>query len=205
MRWDDLFDELESQLEQQLDAEQGDLLAEEERLRLGRLSMRDRIRAMVEPEGGGLSAAGDSEPLQLVLADGARMSVAVETVGRDWLAGGIVSSARRRPSCVVPLAAIAALYPTAAQLGRGIDAVPDDGPTASLSTRLSIGFVLRDLCRRRAAVDLVTRGAELHGTIDRVARDHLDLAEHDRGERRRVTSVTGTRLIPLTELLLVRL
>ena len=42
MRWDNLFDDLESQLEQELDAEDIDLLAEEERLRLGRLGLRDR-------------------------------------------------------------------------------------------------------------------------------------------------------------------
>ncbi len=44
MRWDNLFDDLESQLEQELGAEDVDLLAEEERLRLGRLALRDRLR-----------------------------------------------------------------------------------------------------------------------------------------------------------------
>jgi len=51
MRWDSLFDDLESQLEQELGAEEGDLLAEEERLRLGRLTLRDRLVAMTGPGG----------------------------------------------------------------------------------------------------------------------------------------------------------
>ena len=37
MRWESLFDDMESQLEQELGAEDEQLRAEEERLRLGRL------------------------------------------------------------------------------------------------------------------------------------------------------------------------
>ena len=46
MRWDNLFDDLESQLEQELTAEEVDLQAEEERLRLARLGIRDRLRSL---------------------------------------------------------------------------------------------------------------------------------------------------------------
>jgi len=53
MRWDNLFDDLESQLELELGAEDLDLVAEEERLRLGRLALRDRLVALV----------GHAEPL----------------------------------------------------------------------------------------------------------------------------------------------
>jgi hypothetical protein len=55
MRWDNLFDDLESQLEQELSAEEIDLQAEEERLRLARLGIRDRLRSLhaaVEPASG---------------------------------------------------------------------------------------------------------------------------------------------------------
>src|ERR1019366_4923637 len=44
--WDNLFDDLESQLEQELTAEEVDLQAEEERLRLARLGIRDRLRSL---------------------------------------------------------------------------------------------------------------------------------------------------------------
>ncbi len=48
MRWDHLFDDLEGQLERELTAEEQDLGIEEERLRLGRLSVRDRVAALHE-------------------------------------------------------------------------------------------------------------------------------------------------------------
>ena len=62
MRWDHLFDDLESQLEQELGAEEADLLAEEERLRLGRLALRDRFRALL--------ARAPEVPVRLTLTDG---------------------------------------------------------------------------------------------------------------------------------------
>ena len=46
MRWDNLFDDLEAQLEYEADAERDELLAEDERLRLGRLSLRDRLSSI---------------------------------------------------------------------------------------------------------------------------------------------------------------
>lgn len=195
MRWDNLFDELESQLEQQLGAEEVDLLAEEERLRLGRLALRDRVREM----------GVGGEPLTFALVDGSRMSVTVDTVGRDWLAGQVIDSARRATACVVPLASLASVFPTPDQLARGLAASVDEPGPASLGARLGLTFVLRDLCRRRAAVDISTPAGLVHGTIDRVARDHLDLAEHERGVPRRAYAVTGIRMLPLTEIVVVRL
>src|SRR4051812_4525140 len=108
MRWDHLFDDLESQLEQELGAEEIDLMAEEERLRLGRLAMRDRLHAL-------MPAAGVATPLRLLLSDGTRMSLALGAVGRDWIAGELVREGATTSSCVVPLAAIAACFPDAAQ------------------------------------------------------------------------------------------
>jgi len=197
MRWDDLFDDLESQLEQELGAEEGDLLAEEERLRLGRLTLRDRLIAM--------SRAGDGVPEQLKLAmrDGSVVTVAVGSIGRDWLVGELVGA--RRGSCVVPLAAVAALLPSSEQLARSMTVEPAAESPVSLSARLGLAFVLRDLCRRRAAVDLSTAsGDKLHGTIDRVGRDHLDLAEHEPGVPRRAASVGRIRILPFGEIHLVR-
>jgi len=197
MRWDDLFDDLESQLEQELGAEEGDLLAEEERLRLGRLTLRDRLIAM--------SRAGDGpfEQVKLAMRDGSVVTVAVGSTGRDWLVGELVGA--RRGSCIVPLTAVAALLPTPEQLTRSVVVEPVAEPPVLLSARLGLAFVLRDLCRRRAAVDLSTASGELlHGTIDRVGRDHLDLAEHEAGVPRRAASVGRIRILPFGELLLVR-
>jgi hypothetical protein len=188
VRWDDLFADLEGQLEQELGAEDLDVAAEEERLRLGRLGLRDRIAALAG------TAAG------IELRDGTAVRLRVDTIGRDWISGAAVEG--RPSSCVVPLDAIAAVLP-------GIDGVaaslvaPSEHPDA-LSRRLGLSFVLRDLCRRRSAVDLLTPTRALHGTIDRVGRDHLDLAEHDAGEPRRAGAVRAIRIIPFRELLLAR-
>jgi hypothetical protein len=197
MRWDNLFDDLESQLEQELGAEEGDLLAEEERLRLGRLTLRDRIIAMARP--------GDAPPeqLRLALRDGSAVTVAIASIGRDWLVGELIGA--RRGSCLVPLTAVATLLPTSEQLARSVGAELAVEPAVSLSARLGLAFVLRDLCRRRAAVDLSpASGERLHGTIDRVGRDHLDLAEHEPGVPRRAASVGRIRILPFSELVLVR-
>ena len=197
MRWDDLFDDLESQLEQELGAEKADLGAEEERLRLGRLTLRDRLLAMTR------ASDGVPDQLKLAMRDGSVVTVAVGSIGRDWLAGELVGA--RRGSCVVPLAAVAALLPSSEQLARSMTVEPAGESPVSLSARLGLAFVLRDLCRRRAAVDLSTASGErLHGTIDRVGRDHLDLAEHQPGVPRRAASVGGIRILPFGELHLVR-
>jgi len=45
----------------------------------------------------------------------------------------------------------------------------------------------------------------VHGTIDRVGRDHVDVAVHERGEVRRETAVSEYRLVPLMSLVLVKL
>ncbi|MES1212608.1 MAG: hypothetical protein ABUT11_03575 [Leifsonia sp.] len=197
MRWDNLFDDLESQLEQELGAEEGDLLAEEERLRLGRLTVRDRLVAMTRPGDG---AHGQ---VRLVLRDGSVTAIAVGSVGRDWIAGELAGA--RRGSCVVPLGAVVGVLPTAEQIARSVVVEQAAEPSASLSARLGLAFVLRDLCRRRAAVEMTTASTErLHGTIDRVGRDHLDLAEHEAGVPRRSSSVDRIRILPFAELLEVR-
>jgi hypothetical protein len=197
MRWDDLFDDLESQLEQELGAEDDDLLAEEERLRLGRLTLRDRLLAMTRPAGTGV------EELRLALRDGNMVSVAVGSIGRDWLLGELAGP--RRGSCLLPLGAITGVFPAAHQLQRGIEVDSASDAPVAISARLGVSFVLRDLCRRRASLEVTTAaGDSLHGTIDRVGRDHLDLAEHEAGVPRRTSAVTRIRILPLEQLVLVR-
>lgn len=198
MRWDHLFDDLESQLEHELGAEEIDLLAEEERLRLGRLSMRDRFHAL-------MPTAVVGTPLRLLLTDGTRLALAIGAVGRDWVAGELVREGATASSCVVPLAAISGCFPDAAQSAASIAPDVQGGSgVASLASRLGLPFVLRDLCRRRAALHITTPREQLHGTIDRVARDHLDLAEHEHGLPRRGSAVTAVRMLPLTEIMQLR-
>lgn len=199
MRWDNLFDDLESQLERELTAEELDLEIEEERLRLGRLSVRDRLVALHE------ARAGAAYRLVVTLGSGERLSVHPVAFGRDWFSADVAVEGSRTRQCIVPIGVLAgvglewSLVPGSLEPARA----PDGHP--SLSARLGLTFVLRDLCRRRRAVDLVVTGGELHGTLDRVGRDHVDLAVHDRGVPRRTSEVREIRMVPLAAVLLVRL
>jgi hypothetical protein len=188
VRWDDLFADLEGQLEQILGAEEVDLAAEEERLRLGRLGLRDRLAALV----------GDEVAVEL--RDASRLALRIEALGRDWIAG--VAAGGRPVALTIPIDAVAAVLPSLDRIAATL-APPDERPDA-LSRRLGLAFVLRDLCRRRRPVELTTVTRAVHGTIDRVGRDHLDLAEHDPGESRRPASVRAIRLVPFAQLLVVR-
>ncbi len=194
MRWDELFDDLEGQLERELSAEEQELVVEEERLRLGRLGVRDRLRA--------LRAAGD-EPLAVTLRTGSRVSVIIDAFGRDWASGEVVDGPVRRGRCVLPLSAIAAVTVSPRRVSSSLDSGADARAEASLALRLGLPFVLRDLCRRRRAVDLATEAGLLRGTIDRVGRDHVDLAVHEPGSARRAGEVTEVALVPLASVVLV--
>jgi hypothetical protein len=198
MRWDHLFDDLESQLEHELGAEEVDLFAEEERLRLGRLGLKDRLRGVM------LSSKRVS-PLRIVLVDGTRISITLGAVGRDWIAGEVAAGGYGPASCVIPVDAISACFPETEQVIASTDTSDDSSPaTGSLASRLGLAFVLRDLCRRRTALSITTRREQLHGTLDRVARDHVDLAEHDAGVPRRDRAVRGIRLLPMSEIVVIR-
>lgn len=197
MRWDNLFDDLESQLEQGLEADDVDQRAEEERLRLSRLTLRDRLISIQR-------SGGDRAILRLRLSDGSPASVRPATFGKDWISGDLVEESARGSQCIVSLAAVGqvALDRQEVTDSLGVAALE---PTGSLASRLGIAFVLRDLCRRRRSVELLTAFGTVHGTIDRVGRDHLDLAVHERGTARRENEVVQYRMVSFGQLLLVRL
>lgn len=203
-RWTNLFDDLESQLEHELGAEDIDLRVEEERLRLGRMSLRSRLEA--------LHSARPSSPLRIQLDTDRFIDVRVATIGRDWLAGDIVEDTPRESQCVVALGAVTGLLLTQQQVSDSL-IERSDADGQGFSARLGIAFVLRDLCRRRRAIDLdlVRRTGDtgansgLHGTIDRVGRDHFDIAIHENGAARRQSAVTHYQLVPFDRLVVVRL
>ena len=204
MRWDLLFDDLEARLDQEQRDEERALALEEERLRLGRLTLRDRLS--------GLARENGDDPTRLVrleLRGGDLIDVRPLSFGRDWMNAvvrgrgeelGTARGAGER-QCIVPLAAIAALLPTRAQLEASV--APVAGSATRLADRIGLSFVLRDLSRRRTPVHLTTDDGRLHGTLDRVARDHLDIALHESGSARRESEVRGYRIIPLERIVLV--
>jgi hypothetical protein len=195
MRWESLFDDLEGQLEQELDAEELELRAEEERLRIGRMALRDRIVAAAGP--------GGADVLRLALTDGSALELRMTAYGRDWIAGESAGELARPGPVVVPIAGIAAVALDDAQVERSL--AQTAGAPPPLADRLGLAFVLRTVCRRRAAVELALPGGRLHGTLDRVGRDHLDLAVHEPGTQRRRDAVRQVRLVPFAQLVLVRI
>lgn len=202
MRWDDLFDDLEGQLEQELSAEDVHVRAEEERLRIGRLGLRDRLAVLARHSA--LAGSVDSDAVDVVLTDGSAITLRLTSVGKDWIAGDVVAGSPLRAGAIIPVSAIAAVTMTPAGSALSLRAEPSGGPSANLESRLGLPFVLRDLCRRRIAVDLVTSWTRLHGTIDRVGRDHLDLAEHDADAPRRDGAVRRIRSIASAAIVIVR-
>ncbi|BDZ46009.1 hypothetical protein [Naasia aerilata] len=187
MRWDSLFDDLEGQLEQELVAEGDELRAEEERLRVGRLTMRDRI----------LAAGRSGAPLRLRLTSGEAVTLRAAAVGRDWLSGEEAGG-----GILVPLGAVAALLVPAGAVPETLH--PPAEPERGLTGRLSFPFVLRDLARRRIPVAVAMSARTVPGTIDRVGRDQLDLAVHERDVPRRAAAVPTIEVIALAAVLAVR-
>ncbi|MBC7441800.1 MAG: hypothetical protein H7311_04645 [Ramlibacter sp.] len=197
MRWDNLFDDLEGQLEHELNAEETDLRAEEERLRLGRLSLRNRLTGLARASGPGAGV------LRVMLVSGETLALRPTTFGRDWLAADLLDAGSTGAQCVLPLAAVAGVIVRRDEIAGSLVTEPES--TARLVDRIGLPFVLRDLCRRRASIEVHTRSGLLCGTIDRVGRDHVDLALHAAGTLRREAEVHQYRIVPITEIHLVRL
>ncbi|MFE6995249.1 hypothetical protein ACFVAE_04775 [Microbacterium sp. NPDC057659] len=189
MEWDHLFDDLEGQLASEWEAERAALDAESERLRISKLDLRDRLRAL----------CAQASVIVLDLGDGERLRATARTMGADWVA--VTAQDDTRPT-LVPLSAITAVGTDHGSLLASLDA---SAPLTPLRARMTLGFMLRDLAQRRIPVALALRDGGLqHGTIDRAGADHLDMALHDAGEPRRSASVQGFRIVPFSSLRWVR-
>jgi len=191
VRWDRFFEDLEGQLDSEWEAERAALDSEAERLRISRLSMRERLQVL---------AADAGTALTVDLADGAVLTGTLTAVGADW--AGLQASDGR--TTVLALDAVAGIGMPEAELLRSARA---DAPgPRRLAERMTLGFVLRSLARRRAPVTLHLRvGRTLVGTIDRALADHLDVALHDAEAPRRSGAIQGVRMVPLSALAWVRI
>jgi hypothetical protein len=180
-RWQALFDDLEAQLDAAQAAELLGEVAERTRRETALLRLVDRLRAAQ----GALVAVSlpGSGVLRGRLLD----------AGTDWL---LLDEGSAR-EVLVPLAAVLGVTGLGPQ-----SSAPEHGPVAK---RLDLRWALRGLTRSRSGVALgLVDGTLVTGTLDRVARDHLDLAEHGLGEARRAAAVRQVRLVPLSALALVR-
>ena len=193
MRWDRFFEDLEDQLDSEWEAERAALDTEAERLRLSRIPIRDRLVA--------LSGGGRSAGVSIECSDGTAVFGRVTRVGLDWFA----VSAEAPGSAVVwivPLATLATMTLAAEEV---LSTVRDAHSGSALAQRMSLGFVLRDLVRRRVPLTvMLASGRGLSGTLDRAGADHLDIALHDVGAPRRAAEIRGFRVVPFTAIAAVR-
>lgn len=196
MRWEHLFDDLSGQWQQELEAEQRELETEEERLRVARLGIRERLRFLARMHEGG--------SVRVALATGETITLVVRSIGRDWCAADLVGQARAM-QCILPLDAIAAVLLDRVDLEASLTPAPTDSMADRIADKTGIGVVLRDLARRRTFTDISTVDGMYSGTIDRIGRDHIDLAIHDEDETRRERAVREFRILPISRITLIRL
>jgi hypothetical protein len=114
-------------------------------------------------------------------------------VGPDWLL--VVDPAAPDREQVVALSAVIAVRSAEAW------AVPSSPSPSQRSQDLA--WLLRRFARDRSTVRLHTVTGVWPGTIDRVGRDHLDLAVHDVDDTRRAANVRERAIVPLVQLVAV--
>lgn len=181
MRWRGLFEDLEAQYDAAQAAELTAEVAERSRREAALLLLGDRL----------VPAVGAQVQVHLPGVGIARG--VLQACGVDWL---LLEEAGRREA-LVPLAAVVGVT------GAGARASAQD--QSAVAKRLDLRWALRGLARSRTPVTLtLLDGTAVHGTLDRVGADHLDLAEHGPEELRRAGAVRQVRLVPLRALVVVR-
>ena len=180
-RWQRLFDDLEAEYDAVAAAELESEVATRARGELARLRLVDRLRPAI------------GHPLVVQTQGSVTVRGILSGVGPDWLllSEGVAE-------VLVPLAAVHSV------VGLGARSA-EPGSEGHVAARLALGHALRGIARRRAAVAVtLADGSVVHGTLDRVGSDFVELAEHPPGEARRSAAVQRVRAIPFTALAGVR-
>lgn len=178
VRWERLFADLAAQFDAAEEAEFAGEVAERSRRELALVKLVDRLRSA-------------SEEVHLGLPAGETVRGRVVGCGPDWLL-----LADDATETLVVLSAVAWV--------RGLSGAADPTPSV-VTARLGLGHALRGIARDRAETTvLLTTGARLTGTIDRVGADFVDLAEHPVGEPRRAAAVQSLRTLPFASMASLR-
>lgn len=174
VRWEKLFDDLEAELEAAEVAQRHAEAAERSQIELGEVRLVDRLAACQ-----GL--------VQLDVLGAGRLRGDVAAVGDGWLL------LQGPPYALVSVAAVLAV--------EGLHRAARVPAECTVSRQLSFAFALRRLARDRTPVQVtLLDGRAVVGTVDVVAADHLDLAEHAADEPRRAGAVTRVRSLPFVAL-----
>lgn len=176
VRWERLFDDLEAQVAAQARLELDAEVAERTRLERSRVTLGERVVGALGAE------------VSLRVRGGTVARGRLEDSGDGWLL--LVEAGGRQ--LLVPVPAVLGVF----GLGR-----PQDDARAR---RFGIGSAMRIISRdRRAVVVVDVDGGSVHGTIDAVGADALDIAEHPLDTPRRPEHVRGERVIPFAAVAMI--
>ena len=171
MRWQQLFEDLQSQFEAEEVASERAESASRARVEVGAVRLLERLGGAV------------GSPLVLTVRGAGQVAGTLVDRGVDWL---LMEDGQGR-ELLVALDAVR----TVGGLGRRT-ATPE--PTGGVRGRLDLRWALRGLARARSAVQVVLDdGDTLTGTLDRVGADFVELAEHPADAPRRSEVVRGVR------------
>lgn len=181
MRWDELFADLEAQLDGAATAELAGEVADRTRREIATLSLVDRARASV------------GHPVRSQLLGPWTVSGLLLEVGAQWM---LLRDEGGR-EVLTPWTAVVSVV----GLGMGSIASTEGG---QVFRRLGLTAALRAVARDRAAVSVgLVDGTVVSGTLDRVGLDFVEISEHPLGEARRSGQVDAVRTVAHTALAMI--
>ncbi|GAA2754812.1 hypothetical protein GCM10009872_01720 [Actinopolymorpha rutila] len=182
VRWESLFADLDSQMEELEAAELASEVADRTRREVALFRLVDRLRPAF------------GHPVTVFTLGGGKVAGHVSGVGADWL----LVAEDFRFEVLLPLDSITGIT----GLGN-LTAAP--GSEGKVAARLTLGHALRGVARDRSSVAVALRDSTtVTGTIDRVGADFFEMAEHGPSEIRRARDVRGVRTVPFGGVAFVR-
>lgn len=182
MRWQQLFADLQAQMEEAEAAGERGESASRMRAEVGAVHLAERLRGSL------------GSPLVLGCRGAGRLTGRLVEVGADWL---LLEDEQSRP-CLVATAAVQSV----GGLGR-LTSAPE--AAGAVWVRLDLRRALRGLARDRSPVQIfLDDGGVLSGTLDRVGADYVELAEHPGDLPRRAEAVQSVRAVVIDAVAVVR-
>lgn len=197
MRWENLFRDLEQQLDQEIEYAQSDVAKDRRRHESAQREWFGELRGLLRHE--------PAEPTRCHLGE-LSLWISVDNSGKDWVSGTVTEPRASAGYVILNLAAVDRVYVRGAAEVVAYPPVDlDRAPRLSLAEKITLRIVLRDVSRRRKSVALVTAHASIHGTIDQVGADFVVVAEHSANEARRQSEVKNRVFVRLSAIYWVRL
>ncbi|MBX6370722.1 MAG: hypothetical protein IRZ02_00495 [Acidothermus sp.] len=181
-RWSRLFNDLEGQLAAAQEAADAAEAADRVRAEVLQIRLIDRLWGSI------------GRSIRLRLGPGDTLAGRLVTAGEGWV---LLEEGDRETLVFLPrVQAIDGLDPRTAASAEVM------GP---LAARVGPGHTLRRMLRDRAPVGVrLDDGTILTGTLDRVGRDFIDLAQHDPGDVPRARAIRSLLTIPWPSIVWVR-